>query len=140
MICLLLIPDASTGEAFRHLDYLVVDDIPAVRNVLIKMLRGLGVKGRIDSARDGVEAWEMVQDYNYDIIICDVCMPLMNGLELKKLMRASPRFREMPFLMVTGEISEELLALAVEGEFDGYLLKPFHSASLEKWLLKLGSP
>jgi len=68
----------------------VVDDIPAVRNVLIKMLRGLGVKGRIDSARDGVEAWEMVQDYNYDIIICDVCMPRMNGLELKKLMRASP--------------------------------------------------
>jgi len=42
--------------------------------------------------------------------------------------------------MVTGEISEELLALAVEGEFDGYLLKPFHSAGLEKWLLKLGSP
>jgi len=132
-----MIPDTSAREAFRRLDYLVVEDMPAIRRVLTKMLRGLGVKGRIDSAGDGVEAWEMMQGCNYDIVICDVCMPRMTGLELKKLMRDSPRFRETPFLMVTGEVSAELPPLAVEGKFDGYLFKPFHSAMLEKWLIKL---
>jgi two-component system chemotaxis response regulator CheY len=79
----------------------------------------------------------MMQDYNYDFIICDVRMPRMNGLELKRLVRASPRFREPPFLMVSGEVSEKTMALAMETKFDGYLYKPFHSAALEQWLLKL---
>jgi PleD family two-component response regulator len=64
-------------------------------------------------------------------------MPRMNGLELKKLLRATPRFAELPFLMITGEVSADMMALAVESERDGYLLKPFPSAVLEKRLLQL---
>jgi len=132
-----LIPDTNPREPFRHLDYLVVDDMPRVRHILIKILRRLGVKGRIDTAEDGAVAWEMLQDYNYDFIICDIRMPRMNGLELKRLVRDSVLFREMPFLLVTGEVSEKTVALAVESEFDGCLFKPFRSAVLEQWLLKL---
>jgi len=64
-------------------------------------------------------------------------MPRMNGLELKRLLRATPRFAELPFLMITGEVSEDMMALAVESKRDGYLLKPFPSAVLAKLLLKL---
>lgn len=137
MINLPLIPDTNPKEAFCYLDYLVVDDIVAVRHVLIKILRRLGVKGRIDTAGDGLEAWGMVQDYSYDFIICDIHMPRMNGLKFKRLLRASPHFRETPFLMISGEVSEKTMALAMETEFDGYLYKPFRSAALEQWLLKL---
>ncbi|MEW6660459.1 MAG: response regulator [Thermodesulfobacteriota bacterium] len=124
-------------EVLRKLDVLVVDDISAVRNILAQILRNLGVEGRIDAAADGLEAWEMMQASQYDVVICDIRMPRMNGLELKRLLRATPRFAEMPFLMITGEVSEEMMALAVESKRDGYLLKPFPSAVLAKLLLKL---
>ncbi len=124
-------------EVLRRLDILVVDDISAVRHILAQILRSLGVEGRIDTAEDGLEAWEKMQRCKYDAVICDIRMPRMNGLELKKLLRATPRFAEMPFLMITGEVSEAMMALAVESEWDGYLLKPFPSAVLAKLLLRL---
>ena len=124
-------------EVLRNLNVLVVDDISAVRNILAQILRGLGVEGRIDKAEDGLEAWEMMQIYHYDVVICDIRMPRMNGLELRKLLRATPQFAELPFLMITGEVSEDMMALAVESERDGYLLKPFPGAVLEKRLLQL---
>ncbi len=133
----MLNPGENRWKALRNLDVLVVDDISAVRIILAQILRGLGVEGRIDVAGDGVEAWEKMQLHNYSIIICDIRMPRMNGLELKKLLRATTRFREIPFLMITGEVSEEMMARAVESELDGYLLKPFPSAVLGKRLLKL---
>jgi len=129
--------DASHKEVLRKLDVLVVDDIAAVRKILAQILRNLGVEGRIDAAGDGLEAWEMMQTNKYDVIICDIRMPRMNGLELKRLLRATPRFAELPFLMITGEVSEEMMALAVESKWDGYLLKPFPSAGLAKQILKL---
>ena len=129
--------DANHKEVLRKLDVLVVDDIAAVRNILAQILRNLGVEGRIDAAGDGLEAWEMMQTNTYDVVICDIRMPRMNGLELKRLLRATPRFAELPFLMITGEVSEDMMALAVESKRDGYLLKPFPSAVLAKLLLKL---
>jgi CheY-like chemotaxis protein len=104
---------------------------------LCQVLRGLGIEGRIDAAADGLEAWEMVHTGDYDLLICDIRMPRMNGLELKRLMRTTPRFAEMPFLMITGEVSEEMMALAVESELDGYLLKPFPGAELKRRMLQL---
>ncbi len=129
--------DANHTEVLRKLDVLVVDDIAAVRNILAQILRNLGVEGRIDAAGDGLEAWEMMQTNKYDVVICDIRMPRMNGLELKRLLRATPRFAELPFLMITGEVSEDMMALAVESKWDGYLLKPFPSAVLAKQILKL---
>jgi len=129
--------DANHKEVLRKLDVLVVDDISAVRDILAQILRNLGVEGRIDMAGDGLEAWEKMQTRKYDVVICDIRMPRMNGLELKRLLRATPRFAELPFLMITGEVSEDMMALAVESKRDGYLLKPFPSAVLAKLLLKL---
>ncbi|MHB8068979.1 MAG: response regulator [Desulfobaccales bacterium] len=128
--------DDCHKEVLRKLDILVVDDISAVRNILAQILRNLGVEGRIDTAGDGLEAWEKMQTCKYDAVICDIRMPRMNGLELKRLLRATPRFAEMPFLMITGEVSEAMMALAVESQWDGYLLKPFPSAVLAKLLLR----
>jgi CheY-like chemotaxis protein len=129
--------DTNHNEVLKSLNVLVVDDISLIRNVLCQIIMGLGVEGRIDRAGDGQEAWEMVQTHDYDIVVCDIRMPRMNGLELKKLLRTSPRFATMPFLMITGEVSEEMMALAVESQWDGYLLKPFPTAKLRKRLLKL---
>lgn len=129
--------DTDHKEALRTLKVLVVDDISAVRKILCQVIRTLGVEGPIDGAGDGQEAWEMVQGGGYDLVVCDIRMPRMNGLELKKRLRADPALACLPFLMITGEVSEEMMTSAVEGELEGYLLKPFPSAALKKRILQL---
>jgi len=124
-------------EVLGKLDVLVVDDISVVRNALARILRSLGIRGRIDKAEDGFKAWEMIQTYNYGLVVSDIQMPRMTGLELKKIVRTTPRFAELPFLMITGEVSEDILANVKESRFDGFLLKPFHRVVLEARLREL---
>lgn len=124
-------------ELLESLDVLVVDDSSAVRDVLCNILRGLGVRRHIDEAEDGLAAWKLIQAGDYDIVICDIRMPLMTGLELKELLRATLRFADLPFLIISGEVSKEIMAAAVTSEYDGYLIKPFSVAKLKTEVLKL---
>ena len=125
---------ASGAPLFSQLNVLVVDDMPAIRRMLRQMLMSLGVRGRIDESADGVEAWEALQEQTYDLVICDINMPRLNGLELLKRFRALPKYQTTPFLMITGEVSEKVVAAAAESEVDGYLLKPFKLSALENRL------
>ncbi len=118
-------------ELFGPLKVLVVDDIPAIRQLLAQMLQQLGVTPPIQQAADGQEAWEVLQSRLYDLVVCDINMPRMNGLELLKRLRGHPQYETTPFLMITGEVSEDTVAAAVESEVDGYILKPFRLPTLE---------
>jgi tetratricopeptide (TPR) repeat protein len=122
---------------FARLSVLVVDDMPAIRRMLRQMLLLIGVGGRIGEANDGVEAWDILKDIPYDLVICDINMPRMSGLDLLRAMRANPRYETTPFLMITGEVSEEIVAAAAESEVDSYLLKPFQVTALEKRLSEI---
>jgi len=122
------------NHLFSHLNVLVVDDMPAIRRMLRQMLHQLGVRGNIDESSDGLEAWEVLQERSYDLVICDINMPRMNGLDLLKRLRGNPHYEAIPFLMITGEVSESIVAAAAESEVDGYLLKPFKITALENRL------
>ena len=122
------------GPRMANLNVLVVDDILAIRGILHQMLLFLGVGGRITEAADGWEAWEHLQAGAYDLVICDINMPRVNGFELLEFMRAAPPYRDIPFIMITGEVSEDIVAAAQKTEVDGYLIKPFHLATLEERL------
>lgn len=122
---------------FARLSVLVVDDMPAIRRMLRQMLLLIGFAGRIGESNDGVEAWEMLKDIPYDVVICDINMPRMSGLDLLRVMRANPRYETTPFLMITGEVSEEIVAAAAESEVDSYLLKPFQVTALENRLKEI---
>lgn len=113
------------------LNVLIVDDMPAIRQMLHRMLLKLGIQGRIQEAGDGVEAWEALQAQHYDLVVCDINMPRLNGLDLLRRMRAHPRYETTPFLMITGEVSEDIVAASAESEVDDYLLKPFRVETLD---------
>jgi two-component system chemotaxis response regulator CheY len=116
------------------LNVLVVDDMPAIRRMLRQMLLHLGVQGEIQESGDGQEAWEALQGRSYDLVVCDINMPRMNGLDLLRHLRATPQYETTPFLMITGEVSEDIVAASAESEVDGYLLKPFKVDALESRL------
>jgi CheY-like chemotaxis protein len=118
-------------QLFSPLNVLVVDDMPTIRRMLRQMLQHLGVKGDIQEAGDGQEAWEALQERPFDLVVCDINMPRMSGLDLLRHLRATPQYQTTPFLMISGEVSEDIVAASAESEVDGYLLKPFKIDSLE---------
>jgi two-component system, chemotaxis family, chemotaxis protein CheY len=124
----------SHDQLFGPLNVLVVDDMPAIRRMLRQMLQHLGVQGNIQEAGDGQEAWEALQERPFDLVVCDINMPRLNGLDLLRRLRATDQYQTTPFLMISGEVSEDIIAASAESEVDGYLLKPFKVDSLESRL------
>jgi CheY-like chemotaxis protein len=120
-----------SDQLFNALNVLVVDDMAVVRRMVCQMLQHLGVMGDIHEAGDGQEAWEILRQRPYDLVVCDINMPRMNGLELLRRLRTTPQYQTTPFLMITGEVSEDIVAASAESEVDAYLLKPFKISSLE---------
>lgn len=127
-------PRRFFDQLFNPLNVLVVDDMAVVRRMLCQMLQHLGVMGDIQEAADGQEAWEFLRKRPFDLVICDINMPRLNGLDLLRRLRALPQYQTLPFLMITGEVSEDIVAAAAESEVDAYLLKPFKISSLESRL------
>lgn len=125
---------STNSSLFSSLNVLVVDDMPAIRRMLRQMLQHLGVQGDIQEAGDGQEAWEALQERPFELVVCDINMPRMNGLDLLRHLRATPQYQTTPFLMITGEVSEDIVAASAESEVDGYLLKPCKVDALESRL------
>lgn len=104
---------------------LVVDDEPAVRNTLSVILPRAGFE--VDTASDGEAALEIAGDTLYDLIILDLRLPGMDGVEVcRRLRKVSP----IPILMLTGLDQELDKVLGLEAGADDYLTKPFGSLEL----------
>ncbi|VAX16233.1 Chemotaxis regulator - transmits chemoreceptor signals to flagelllar motor components CheY [hydrothermal vent metagenome] len=123
-------------SALKKIKVLIVDEMINMRHSLKVMLRHIGFK-RIVEADDGVKAWEIVKVGDIDFIISGWVMPKMDGLELLRYLREDPRFRDIPFLMMTGEVSESRITQAAETEVDGYIIKPFEENTLESKVLRI---
>jgi chemosensory pili system protein ChpA (sensor histidine kinase/response regulator) len=107
---------------------LVVDDSITVRRVTQRLLERNGM--RVLTARDGVDAMEMLQEHTPDIILLDIEMPRMDGYEVATQVRADPRLSGIPLIMITSRVGEKHRARAIEIGVDDYLGKPYQEAQL----------
>lgn len=99
---------------------LIIDDERSIRNVLKDILGGEGYK--VDEAADGEEGWKKFSSSNYDVVLCDIKMPKMDGIEF--LSKASELNPEVPIIMISGHGNIETAVDAVKkGAFD-YISKP----------------
>ena len=126
-----LLPAEAAQAALpgRSLRILVADDVAANRMVARAMLVGAG--HRVDSAADGAEALAAVERDAYDVVLMDVQMPVMDGLEATRRIRAldSAR-RRVPVLAVTASALPEQVAACYAAGMDGHLPKPIDRESL----------
>ncbi len=100
---------------------LVVEDDPAVREALE---RALGFEGyEVDAARDGGIALSMVRSTSYDLVLLDVMMPHVDGIETCKRIRASGD--TIPILMLTAKTAVDDRVEGLDAGADDYLTKPF---------------
>ena len=107
---------------------LVVDDSITVRRVTQRLLERNGM--RVLTARDGVDAMEMLQEHTPDIILLDIEMPRMDGYEVATQVRADARLAGIPIIMITSRVGEKHRARAIEIGVDDYLGKPYQEAQL----------
>jgi len=107
---------------------LVVDDSITVRRVTQRLLERNGM--RVLTARDGVDAMEMLQEHTPDIILLDIEMPRMDGYEVATQVRSDPRLSSIPIIMITSRVGEKHRARAIEIGVDDYLGKPYQEAQL----------
>ena len=118
----------------KKLTVLTVDDMFNMRNMLKNMCRQMGFK-RILEAKDGVQAVEVLKAAQVDLILCDWNMPRMKGVEVLRFVRSTPQLQEMPFIMVTAEMSAEIVSEVAEVRVDSYLVKPFTLGVLRERIL-----
>ncbi len=125
-------------EADEHLikHVLVVDDSITVREVERNLLLASGY--RVDVAVDGMDGWNMVNQGNYDLVITDIDMPRMDGIEFVKYIKGNPNTAHIPVIVVSYKDREEDRLRGLKAGANYYLTKgSFHDRSLQEAVLDL---
>jgi chemosensory pili system protein ChpA (sensor histidine kinase/response regulator) len=114
---------------------LVVDDSVSVRRTMELFARDLGYD--VDSAADGVDALERVARRVPSLVLVDLEMPRMNGVELVRALRERPATREVPVIMITSRSSDKHRQLALDAGVDVFLTKPYTEDALAAHIAEL---
>jgi two-component system, chemotaxis family, chemotaxis protein CheY len=120
------------------LDVLIVDDSAAIRKILQRVLAQADVPlGKVLEAGDGLEALERLKGNKVDLVLSDINMPNMDGIQLLTAMRAADEWKSIPVLMITTEGSQQKVLEAVGLGAAGYVRKPFTADQIKDKLVGL---
>lgn len=118
-------PEDPMEDAYK---LLVVEDN---LELLMLMQQILKANYHVYIARNGVEAMKVIQEKDLDLIISDVMMPEMDGLELTKAIKADPNYNHLPIILLTAKTQEHDEKIALQCGADEYLRKPFRLGDLK---------
>ena len=122
-------------------DVLVVDDSAAIRKILQRVLRQTGMAiGEIYEAGDGQEALAVMADHPVHLVLSDINMPKMDGLQLLASLKSSANWKNIPVVMITTEGGEAKVSEAVRLGAAGYVRKPFTADQIKEKLTGLLEP
>ena len=120
---------------------LVVDDSAAIRKILQRVLRQTGMAiHTIHEAGDGQEALGVLTAHKVDLVLSDINMPKMDGLQLLASMKAAAHWRQIPVVMITTEGGETKVSEAVKLGAAGYVRKPFTADQIKEKLAGILEP
>ena len=118
---------------------LVVDDFESMRRIVRQLLHDMGFRD-ITLADDGTTALAMLKQDDFGFLVTDWHMPEMDGIDLVRAVRADPRLKPIPILMVTAEAKREQIIEAVKAGVNDYVVKPFTPQVLKAKIEKLFEP
>jgi two-component system chemotaxis response regulator CheY len=122
-------------------DILIVDDSAAIRKILQRVLRQTGMSiGAIHEAGDGQEALEVLKTQTVRMILTDINMPKMDGLQLLAALKGAPEWSAIPVVMITTEGGESKVGEAVRLGAAGYVRKPFTADQIKEKLAGVLEP
>jgi len=103
------------------------------QELALEVLERFGLQ--VDVAENGLEAVSMVQEKPYDLVLMDLQMPLMDGLEATRIIRTIPALQDLPVLAMTANAFQEDRALCEAVGMNGFMTKPIDFAHLKQQLL-----
>ena len=122
----------------REVQALIVDDSSVMRKIVERSLRQAGVDSLVVvEAGSGVEGLEVLKGRRVDLILSDINMPAMDGLEFVRQLRQQRLAEGVPVVMITTESSEEHVKQAIEAGAIGYIRKPFTADQVKQKVLSL---
>ena len=116
---------------------LIIDYSPTLRTMVSFALKKIADFKRELQAADGLEGLDALAKHRVDLVICDVNMPNMNGLELLKSLKGDEKLKSIPVIMLTTEGKEDDRDRAMKLGADAYLSKPFKPLALKAEIDKL---
>ena len=112
----------------RTLRVLLVEDAPFLRYAFARLLRieGFDVK----EVNDGQEALDCLADFRPDLVLTDLMMPVMGGIELISHIRANPEFANLPVVAITADATDQAARMALNAGAVDVITKPIDLSSL----------
>jgi two-component system, chemotaxis family, chemotaxis protein CheY len=122
----------------REIIALIVDDSSVMRKIVERALRQAGLAlEEVHEASSGMEALKLLQHTRVDLILTDINMPSMDGLEFLRQVRMQNLAPDVPVVMITTESSEEHVRNAIAAGAQGYIRKPFTPDQVKDRILPL---
>ncbi len=117
---------------------LVVDDSAMMRKVILRTLKMAGIEFDVTlEAEGGPDALEFLRDHKISLILCDLNMPEMDGIELLQKIRTEHTAEDTPVVMVSTDSTEQQVRSAIAAGAQSYIRKPFTAAHIERNLKPL---
>jgi two-component system, chemotaxis family, chemotaxis protein CheY len=115
---------------------LIIDDSSVMRKIVERSLKQAGIDlTEVLQAGNGAEALGILQDKVVDLILCDINMPVMDGLEFVKQLAGVPNAKGVPVVMITTEGSEAHVVQAISCGARGYIRKPFTAEQVKEHVI-----
>lgn len=122
----------------QNLKTLIVDDSSVMRKIVARALQQCGVNSaEIIEAGNGAEALDVVRREKLDLVLSDINMPVMDGLEFVRQLQSVENARGVPVVMITTEGSESHVMEAISCGARGYIRKPFTPDQMKQHVLPL---
>ncbi len=123
-----------------HIRALILDDSSVMRKIITRTLRQAGLElETVYEASTGVEALELLQDRQVHLILSDINMPAMDGLEFLSQLRSRKLAINTPVVMITTESSTEHVKEAILAGARGFIRKPFTVEQMKEHIVPLVS-
>jgi two-component system chemotaxis sensor kinase CheA/two-component system sensor histidine kinase and response regulator WspE len=114
-------PAVSRGRDRRRLRILLVDDSAIAREAEAALMRSLGHE--VDEAVDGEDGWQKLLGGGYHVLVTDVQMPVLDGIDLTRRVKATPRFVKVPVVIMSSLSAPEERRRGVDAGADAYIVK-----------------
>jgi two-component system chemotaxis response regulator CheY len=129
---------AEGAEANVALDLLIVDDSPVTRKMVRRAVGLCGLEiGTVHEAGNGEEALTQLAQHRVDLVLADINMPVMNGMELVERMSQDPVLAKVPVVIVATPMSEQRVERLLDIGARAYLAKPFRPEALRDLVLEI---
>lgn len=117
---------------------LIIDDSSVMRKIVERSLRQAGINlSKVFEASNGAEALVVLQDNVVDLMLCDINMPVMDGLEFIKRLPEVANAKGVPVVMITTEGSESHVVEALSHGARGYIRKPFTAEQVKEHVVPI---